>query len=41
MESTTRTRKPDWTEEQCLLLDQLVNERKAILKEKFGLGINL
>ena len=34
-----RARKPNWTEEQCLLLAQLVEEHKAILKGKFGPGV--
>ncbi|KAJ7993491.1 hypothetical protein DPEC_G00272970 [Dallia pectoralis] len=34
-----RTRKPNWTEEQCLLLARLVDEHKAILKGKFGPGV--
>jgi len=33
-----RTRKPDWTDEQCLLLVQLGDEQKAILKKKKNLG---
>ncbi len=32
-------RKPNWTEEQCLLLAQLVEEHKGILKGKFGPGV--
>ncbi|KAL3972585.1 zinc finger protein [Sarotherodon galilaeus] len=31
-----RTRKPGWTEEQGLLLAQLVNEHKGMLRGKFG-----
>lgn len=31
-----RTRKPNWTEEQGLLLAQLVNEHKGMLRGKFG-----
>ncbi|CAL9695393.1 unnamed protein product [Knipowitschia caucasica] len=31
-----RKRKPNWTEEQCLLLAQLVNEHKSVLRGKFG-----
>lgn len=34
-----RARKPNWTEEQCLLLAQLVDEHKAILKGKFWPGV--
>lgn len=34
-----RTRKPNWTEEQCLLLAQLVKENKVDLKGKFGPGV--
>ncbi len=32
-------RKPNWTQEQQLLLAQLVNENKHIIKGKFGVGI--
>ncbi|KAJ8014630.1 hypothetical protein DPEC_G00017630 [Dallia pectoralis] len=32
-------RKPNWTEEQCLMLAQLVEEHKDILKGKFGPGV--
>ncbi len=32
-------RKPNWTQEQLLLLAQLVNENKHIIKGKFGVGI--
>ena len=40
MESKSkRARKPSWTEEQCLLLAQLVDEHKAILKGNFGPGV--
>ncbi len=40
MESNKRRmRKPNWTEEQCLLLAQLVEEHKGILKGKFGPGV--
>ncbi|KAL1005186.1 hypothetical protein UPYG_G00055680 [Umbra pygmaea] len=40
MESKARrTRKPNWTEEQCLMLAQLVDEHKTILKGKFGPGV--
>ena len=31
-----RNRKPNWTEEQGLLLAQLVNEHKGMLRGKFG-----
>ncbi|CAJ1086730.1 uncharacterized protein LOC117269514 [Xyrichtys novacula] len=31
-----RTRKPNWTEEQCLLLAHLVNEHITVLRGKFG-----
>ncbi len=34
-----RKRKPNCTQEQLLLLAQLVNENKDIIKEKFGVGI--
>ena len=34
-----RKRKPNWTQEQLLLLAQLVNENKDIIKGKFGVGI--
>ncbi len=34
-----RKRKPNWTQEQLLLLAQLVNENKDIIKWKFGDGI--
>ncbi|TWW80066.1 uncharacterized protein LOC130532368 [Takifugu flavidus] len=36
MEGKKRTRKPNWTEEQCLLLAQLVEENKGVLRRKFG-----
>jgi len=36
-----RQRKPDWTDEQCLLLAQLVDEHKAIIKGTFGPGVNI
>ncbi len=39
MESNKRMRKPNWTEEQCLLLAQLGEEHKGILKGKFGPGV--
>lgn len=39
MEGEKRTRKPNWTEEQCLLLAQLVEENKGVLRGKFGSGI--
>ncbi len=32
-------RKPNWTQEQLLLLAQLVNENKDIIKGKSGVGI--
>ncbi len=35
------TRKPNWTEDQCLLLAQLVDEHKAVLREKFGPGVTV
>ncbi len=31
-----RTRKPKWTEAQCLLLARLVDEHKAVLRGEFG-----
>ncbi len=33
-----RKRKPNWTQEQLLLLAQLVNENKDIIKENLELG---
>ncbi|KAM4736799.1 transcription initiation factor TFIID subunit 11 isoform 1-T1 [Anableps anableps] len=36
-----RMRKPNWTEEQCLLLAQLVEENRGVLKAKFGPGITV
>ena len=35
-----RKRKPNWTKEQLLFLSQLVDERKAVIKGKFGVGIS-
>ncbi|XP_048240514.1 uncharacterized protein LOC125373466 [Haliotis rufescens] len=32
-------RKPNWSSDQTLLLVQLVDERKAIIKGKFGSGV--
>ncbi len=32
-------RKPNWMQKQLLLLAQLVNENKDIIKGKFGVGI--
>lgn len=32
-------RKPNWTQEQLLLLAQLVEEKKDIIKGKFGSGV--
>lgn len=34
-----RTRKPNWKEEQCLLLAQLVDEHKGVLRGRFGPGV--
>ncbi len=34
-----RKRKPNWTQEQLLLLPQLVNENKDIIKGKSEVGI--
>ncbi len=34
-----RNKKPNWTQEELLLLTQLVNEIKDIIKGKFGVGI--
>ncbi len=36
---TTKTKQKNWTQEQLLLLAQLVNENKDIIKVKFGVGI--
>ncbi len=34
-----RNKKLNWTQEELLLLAQLVNENKNIIKGKFGVGI--
>lgn len=36
-----RSRKPNWTEEQCLLLAQLIEENKNILRGKFGPSVTV
>ncbi len=36
-----RTRKPNWTEERCLLLAQLVNEHRSVLRGKFGPSVTV
>lgn len=36
-----RTRKPNWTEEQCLLLAQLINEHKSVLRGKFSPSVTV
>lgn len=40
MNSPKRKRKPNWTQDQLLLLAQLVLEKKNIIKGKFGTGIS-
>ena len=36
-----RTRKPNRTEEQCLILAQLVNEHESVLRGKFGPSVTV
>ncbi len=38
-DSKTWKKKKNWTQEQLLLLAQLVNENKHIIKGQFGVGI--
>ena len=40
MISPKRKRKPNWTQDQLLLLPQLVLEKKNIIKGKFDTGIS-
>lgn len=40
MNSPKRKRKPNWTQDQLLLLAQLVLEKRNIIKGKFGTGIS-
>ncbi len=37
--NTCKCKETNWMHEQLLLLAQLVNESKDIIKEKFGVGI--
>lgn len=39
MDARRQKRKPNWTQKECLLLAQLVEERKAIIRGKSGNGI--
>nr|XP_033489933.1 uncharacterized protein LOC117261645 [Epinephelus lanceolatus] len=36
-----RTRKPNWTKEQCLLLAQLISEHKSVLRGKFSPSVTV
>ena len=35
----TKKRKPNWTHDECIYLSRLVDEKKSVLRAKFGLGV--
>ncbi|KAL6111759.1 uncharacterized protein ACO6RY_08669 [Pungitius sinensis] len=38
---SSRKRKPNWTDQECLLLAQLLQERKEIIRGKCGIGVSI